>query len=302
MQGRYEDYCTLVFTTPFGPVMQSGQDLKCVVNLKNGFLEVAEDEALPNEGSARIRSLSDSEMPARRARQKESGGCATIQRLTAGDGTKVTKYQWYKPADKQGSSSDSKHQSITASSPVAKTAATLNKAKKPSGTLESPAALEKRLQASERKRDTKEETSMISPTTSPSGKVSWYSQTYEEDHLASPVFDGAAFEALHKLKVLQDNEQLKKQGPMSNKHISQLRPFIPLDHGGNVTSLGSILHAEGACKPCAFWTKDRCLKKDSCLHCHFAHDNSSPAKQSKAKYVPPAMRKSGYQQGKSTTS
>eukprot|EP00746_Dinoflagellata_sp_MGD_P002075 gnl/MRDRNA2_/MRDRNA2_103992_c0_seq1.p1 gnl/MRDRNA2_/MRDRNA2_103992_c0~~gnl/MRDRNA2_/MRDRNA2_103992_c0_seq1.p1 ORF type:complete len:325 (+),score=53.71 gnl/MRDRNA2_/MRDRNA2_103992_c0_seq1:95-1069(+) len=63
-------------------------------------------------------------------------------------------------------------------------------------------------------------------------------------------------------------------------------PYIPIDDEGNVTSLGSILHAEGTCKPCAFQKRNRCHKKEMCLYCHYDdHDitSSGPSRQRQSK-------------------
>lgn len=264
MQGRYEDYCTLVYTAPMGPITKHGKDLKCVVNLKNGFLELAEDGTPPaNKGSAQIRSLSDSHVSLRRD-VPNSSGCATIQSMTIGDGTKVTKFQWYH-AKQQCSHSDPKDQSSKALSLDCKWS---------TGT---PSTIAETLSETLSVFDsfTEEDVSVPSsvelPATPLSGasNASWYAHTYE---LPREPLEGEPIEALHKLTVLQADEELKNQGPMSNKHITQLKPLIPFDDDGNVTSLGSILHAEGTCKPCAFWRKDRCLKKDLCLRCHLEHD------------------------------
>lgn len=92
-----------------------------------------------------------------------------------------------------------------------------------------------------------------------------------------------AQEALHKLTELVAEENLRREDLVTNEVTAQLYPFIPYDDEGNVTSLGSILHAHGGCKPCAFWKRDRCHKKDLCLFCHFEHDIPKPACSRKSK-------------------
>lgn len=87
-------------------------------------------------------------------------------------------------------------------------------------------------------------------------------------------------ESLHELTDLVAEEQFKREDLQNYPLIEQLYPYIPVDDKGNVTSLGSILHAQGdggvlSCKPCAFMKKDRCHKKDLCLFCHFPHDGPS---------------------------
>jgi len=85
-----------------------------------------------------------------------------------------------------------------------------------------------------------------------------------------------ALEALQMLREREAEERFTREDLMNCDVSKQLYPAIPVDDKGNVTSLGSILHAEGTCKPCAFsWKrsvkKDRCYKKDLCLYCHFEH-------------------------------
>lgn len=48
---------------------------------------------------------------------------------------------------------------------------------------------------------------------------------------------------------------------------------VPVDEAGNATSVGSILHEEGTCKPCVFAHSERkeCQNGIQCVFCHFAH-------------------------------
>jgi len=45
---------------------------------------------------------------------------------------------------------------------------------------------------------------------------------------------------------------------------------IPRDEGA-LTSIGSVSHWAGDCRPCIFWFRDACTKGLSCAHCHFLH-------------------------------
>eukprot|EP00913_Durusdinium_trenchii_P010827 g10156.t1 len=49
---------------------------------------------------------------------------------------------------------------------------------------------------------------------------------------------------------------------------------VPLDEAGELTSIGSILHGSGECRPCAFLGSERrpCTKGVACVFCHFPHD------------------------------
>jgi len=111
--------------------------------------------------------------------------------------------------------------------------------------------------------------------------ASWYDQTHQEE-LQIP---DEALEALQTLQGLAIRDNLKREDLMTIEATSQLYPYIPFDDEGKVTSLGTILHAEGLCKPCAFFKKDRCHKKDLCLYCHFDHDLAKPTRKSKSRRV-----------------
>eukprot|EP00746_Dinoflagellata_sp_MGD_P065614 gnl/MRDRNA2_/MRDRNA2_27320_c0_seq1.p1 gnl/MRDRNA2_/MRDRNA2_27320_c0~~gnl/MRDRNA2_/MRDRNA2_27320_c0_seq1.p1 ORF type:complete len:386 (-),score=78.25 gnl/MRDRNA2_/MRDRNA2_27320_c0_seq1:601-1662(-) len=83
---------------------------------------------------------------------------------------------------------------------------------------------------------------------------------------------GHALDALQKLKEMVEDQHLKREDLMTDEITGQLYPYIPFDDEGNLTSLGSILHAHGACQPCIFMKRDRCHKKDLCLYCHHPHE------------------------------
>eukprot|EP00403_Amphidinium_massartii_P002363 CAMPEP_0178385578 /NCGR_PEP_ID=MMETSP0689_2-20121128/8103_1 /TAXON_ID=160604 /ORGANISM="Amphidinium massartii, Strain CS-259" /LENGTH=428 /DNA_ID=CAMNT_0020005861 /DNA_START=18 /DNA_END=1301 /DNA_ORIENTATION=+ len=47
---------------------------------------------------------------------------------------------------------------------------------------------------------------------------------------------------------------------------------IPRDHKGQITSVGSLLHAKSACRPCSFWAgHQHCTYGIACTYCHFPH-------------------------------
>jgi hypothetical protein len=265
-----------------------------------------EEDVAPQKCSARIRSLSDSHVSLMRDRPSNNA-CATIQSIKGDDGTKITKYQWYHAKkEEQCLDSDPKYQSIKASSAhstptnkkeskgsssktkLSTVSAALSQDLKGASTvsaaqskdLKTPAQREIQIQLEERARDTP-----LSPS-------SWYAQTYEQQsHLPKEALD-----ALHELTVMQADAQLKREDLMTHKVTAQLYPFIPFDDDGNVTSLGSILHSQGMCKPCAFVKKNRCHKKDLCLHCHFEHDipQSTCSRKSKSRRMRLRCANSGY--------
>jgi hypothetical protein len=99
---------------------------------------------------------------------------------------------------------------------------------------------------------------------------SWADQDHEQ-HVPAEVF-----ETLEKLTQIVSDEHYTREDLENHEAVQILYPYIPLDEEGNVTSMGSILHFEGSCKPCAFIKKDRCHKKDLCIYCHLAHDLAAP--------------------------
>ncbi|CAK9048734.1 unnamed protein product [Durusdinium trenchii] len=51
---------------------------------------------------------------------------------------------------------------------------------------------------------------------------------------------------------------------------------LPKDQSGCVTSLGSLFHKEGQCKPCAYWFKGQCKNGICCHNCHLVHQGQRP--------------------------
>eukprot|EP00420_Gonyaulax_spinifera_P025281 CAMPEP_0197900252 /NCGR_PEP_ID=MMETSP1439-20131203/48669_1 /TAXON_ID=66791 /ORGANISM="Gonyaulax spinifera, Strain CCMP409" /LENGTH=157 /DNA_ID=CAMNT_0043521121 /DNA_START=103 /DNA_END=576 /DNA_ORIENTATION=+ len=47
---------------------------------------------------------------------------------------------------------------------------------------------------------------------------------------------------------------------------------IPRTEAGDFTSVGSMLHRTGGCKPCASWFKNICSNGVLCKDCHFVHE------------------------------
>mmetsp|Transcript_20198 Transcript_20198/g.36609 ORF Transcript_20198/g.36609 Transcript_20198/m.36609 type:complete len:254 (+) Transcript_20198:68-829(+) len=46
---------------------------------------------------------------------------------------------------------------------------------------------------------------------------------------------------------------------------------VPRNDAGELTSMGSVNHATGDCKPCAYWFKGVCAHSVLCRHCHCHH-------------------------------
>lgn len=65
--------------------------------------------------------------------------------------------------------------------------------------------------------------------------------------------------------------------------VLKRHPDIPLDRHGNPTSIGSIVHASGTCKPCAFVHTCMCTSGIQCEFCHFPHKRGKHPRPSKKK-------------------
>lgn len=70
------------------------------------------------------------------------------------------------------------------------------------------------------------------------------------------------------LRNADDFEQL-----LSKESIEAMLPKVPRDDEGNLTSIGSFPHAEGACRPCVFANHERkaCKNGIRCVFCHLPH-------------------------------
>lgn len=87
------------------------------------------------------------------------------------------------------------------------------------------------------------------PTASFGGEVQSATNLIEEIHRDTGV-PIAILEALHKDGVLQK---------------------VPRNDQGEISSIGSILHASNTCSPCLFWFRKSCSKSIQCGYCHFRH-------------------------------
>jgi hypothetical protein len=238
----------LVFQAPVGKPQQG---LKCVV--KNTFLEMVDADPSSNTLCARTRSLSESRVSlTRRGPSFDDDGefaeenFDTIDKSLRKTVNHVDSCSTLPSIDGGDASLDSTPRDSFERNPTLP--------------LNHPTAEQPK--------------SPLSWTSSPlsSTASSWYDQLYEEQYEVPEE----VLEALHELTNVAAEEQLKREDIMNYKVTEQLYPYIPVDDQGLVTSLGSILHALDACKPCAFLKKDRCHKKDLCLYCHFEHGGPNP--------------------------
>jgi len=63
--------------------------------------------------------------------------------------------------------------------------------------------------------------------------------------------------------ALERLQELDKNGTLAQ---------IPRKAGGELSSVGSILHAEAKCSPCAYWFKGICKYSIGCTYCHYVHE------------------------------
>lgn len=243
--------------------MTSEETFQCVV--KNTFIEMVESPKAKHP--ARIRSLSESDASLERGKTSSPSSDAEVEKYLS-DVSDRPSFDMEKTAEPSSSLSTtpSSEEGIneTGSSHDSTPREEFKGLMRPSLT-----GFDAQPVSREESWNSPNQRSWTSPSPS-----SWYNQTYE-DQVEQPQVPSYAIEALHKLTDLVAAEQWKREDLASNQVTAQLYPFIPLNEEGEVTSLGSILHFDGVCKPCAFVKKDRCHKKDLCVYCHFDHDSSN---------------------------
>lgn len=227
-----------------------GHDLKCVI--KNTFLELVTDAEPPTEHpGSRRRASSDSHVSLKYLQRQPTSGC----------GEEV-----YSDSTPSIVNDDGSLYSLTPRSPSKLTergeGEIVMEAKDVGFQVPLPGLL---------------------PFQVPSAGYS-YRQDHHEEHQKHHV-PVEVLDVLGKLTQLVGDEHWKREDLANHAATPILYPHIPLDEEGSITSLGSILHFEGTCKPCAFLKKDRCHKKDLCLYCHFGHevDVPKPARFRKSK-------------------
>lgn len=88
------------------------------------------------------------------------------------------------------------------------------------------------------------------------------SLTGSAEHSNSEQQDDGSDEAVDGIDAL-----IKSEG------LESLLQRVPQDESGNATSIGSILHEQGTCKPCVFAHSERkeCQNGVQCVFCHFSH-------------------------------
>jgi hypothetical protein len=73
-----------------------------------------------------------------------------------------------------------------------------------------------------------------------------------------------------------DEEDDADSGPAEPSKAGTQAPSVP---SGPLPSMGSALHAEGACKRCCFFPKGRCQNGQNCEFCHFEHEKRKRKKK-----------------------
>jgi len=108
--------------------------------------------------------------------------------------------------------------------------------------------------------------------------------SYSEDPSSGSLARGSSSE--------EPSRQSKLSGGSSGRRSASVPASTPprtfkqgddtvlLDEQGNPTSVGSVSHYEGTCKPCLFVTTHReCRNGLSCTFCHFPHKRASAGKR-----------------------
>lgn len=73
-------------------------------------------------------------------------------------------------------------------------------------------------------------------------------------------------------------------GEPSPEELHMLRGQVPVDEDGKATSIGSVDHHTGRCKPCLFvHTNIGCQKSHACQFCHFVHKRKNKSRPCKGK-------------------
>lgn len=70
----------------------------------------------------------------------------------------------------------------------------------------------------------------------------------------------------------------------------ELLKSIPRIKTGELTSVGSLQHAEGNCNPCLFWYRNSCTKGIKCDFCHMKHKGQKSKRIRPGKKVRQLMR------------
>mmetsp|Transcript_111899 Transcript_111899/g.316850 ORF Transcript_111899/g.316850 Transcript_111899/m.316850 type:complete len:319 (+) Transcript_111899:75-1031(+) len=95
-----------------------------------------------------------------------------------------------------------------------------------------------------------------------------------------PANSGASFGGEETEDLTQ--QEIRVLTPLDLEVLKQ-HPDIPLDRHGNPTSIGSIVHHSGTCKPCAFVHTCMCTSGIQCEFCHFPHKRGKHPRPSKKK-------------------
>eukprot|EP00747_Dinoflagellata_sp_TGD_P063355 gnl/TRDRNA2_/TRDRNA2_153405_c0_seq5.p1 gnl/TRDRNA2_/TRDRNA2_153405_c0~~gnl/TRDRNA2_/TRDRNA2_153405_c0_seq5.p1 ORF type:complete len:335 (+),score=43.78 gnl/TRDRNA2_/TRDRNA2_153405_c0_seq5:93-1097(+) len=81
-----------------------------------------------------------------------------------------------------------------------------------------------------------------------------------------------------------EQKQVPDLSQLSAEQLEALRASVPLDENGQMTSVGSAMHASGMCKPCLFIaSKVGCTNGIVCSFCHFPHKRKNKPRPCKGK-------------------
>mmetsp|Transcript_98782 Transcript_98782/g.247606 ORF Transcript_98782/g.247606 Transcript_98782/m.247606 type:complete len:236 (+) Transcript_98782:101-808(+) len=77
--------------------------------------------------------------------------------------------------------------------------------------------------------------------------------------------------------------------PRSSLELSS-SSTVQVQMAHDASSIGSLSHAQGTCKPCYFFINNACKKEQGCSHCHMPHTATTWKRQRAPKHVRSKLR------------
>uniref|UniRef100_A0A7S2QN32 C3H1-type domain-containing protein n=1 Tax=Zooxanthella nutricula TaxID=1333877 RepID=A0A7S2QN32_9DINO len=102
------------------------------------------------------------------------------------------------------------------------------------------------------------------------------------------------------------SEAASASGPDSTEGLPPLSldllTSVPYNEDGLMTSVGSIDHFSGRCRPCAYWFKGVCGRGIACQRCHFVHQGQKGKRLRPSKQMRDRLRRQGWDESTSEAS
>jgi len=94
---------------------------------------------------------------------------------------------------------------------------------------------------------------------------------HADDWFGSSIGDSACSPTVQDLIRQAHEETELPVHVLERLHRKGMLQRIPVDHEGRLTSVGTLKHADGQCKPCLFWFEGKCKRSVLCSYCHVVH-------------------------------